>query len=133
MTRPMFDVVGIGESSIDLVYRLPSLPTLSASTSKLRIAHHQVLPGGQVATTLATCASLGLTSAWAGAIGDDEHGRRIRRELESRGVDTHAAIVRSAPNRYAVILVDDTSGERIVLWDRDPRLDLSAGELPADL
>jgi sugar/nucleoside kinase (ribokinase family) len=124
------DVVGIGENSIDYVYRLPSLPV---SSPKLRIARHEVLPGGQVATTLATCAALGLTTSYVGAFGEDENGRRVRRELDARGVDTHAAIVRAAPNRYAVILVDDAHGERIVLWDRDERLNLTSDELPVDL
>jgi sugar/nucleoside kinase (ribokinase family) len=128
--RSRFDVVGIGENSIDYVYRLPSLP---APTAKLRIGRHDVLVGGQVATTLATCAALGLTTTYAGAFGDDESGLRVRRELEARGVDTHAAIVRAAPNRNALILVDDTHGERVVLWDRDERLNISRDELPTDL
>jgi len=130
--RRRCDVVGIGENSIDYVYRLPSLPTSTTSASKIQIAGHRVLPGGQVATTLATCATLGLATAYAGGIGDDENGRRIRQELESRGVDTSAAIVRSAPNRYAVILVDESNGERIVLWHRDPRLNLSPEEIATD-
>jgi sugar/nucleoside kinase (ribokinase family) len=125
-----FDVVGLGENSIDYVYRVPSLP---ASTAKLRIGRHDVLVGGQVATTLAACAALGLTTTYAGAFGDDENGRRVRQELEARGVDTRPAIVRAAPNRYAVILVDDAHGERVVLWDRDERLNLSRDELPGDL
>ena len=124
-----YDVVGVGENSIDYVYRLPSL---SLSATKMRIARHEVLPGGQVATTLATCAALGLTTSYAGTFGDDENGRRVRQELDSRGVDTRAAIVRAAPNRYAVILVDESSGERVVLWDRDPRLNVSREEIPAD-
>jgi sulfofructose kinase len=125
-----YDVVGLGENSIDYVYRLPSLPV---SATKLRIARHEVLPGGQVATTLATCAALGLTTSYVGAFGDDENGTRVRQELDARGVDTRAAIVRAAPNRYAVILVDDTHGERVVLWDRDERLNFTRDALPVDL
>jgi len=125
-----YDVVGIGENSIDYVYRLPSLPV---SAPKIRVARHEILPGGQVATTLATCAALGLTTSYAGTFGDDENGRRVRQELDARGVDTRAAIVRTAPNRYAIILVDESSGERVVLWDRDERLNVSRDELPVDL
>src|ERR1051325_10653507 len=128
-----FDVVGFGENSIDYVYRLPTLPVLHASAAKIRIASRQVLPGGQVATTLATCAALGLTTSDAGVFGDDENGTHIRRELEARGVDTTQAIVHSAPNRYAVILVDESHGERTVLWDRDERLNVDPGELRTDL
>jgi len=124
------DVVGIGENSIDYVYRLPSL---SPSATKMRIARHEVQPGGQVTTTLATCAALGLTTSYGGTFGDDENGRRIRQELDARGVETRAAIVRAVPNRYAVILVDESSGERFVMWDRDERLNISRDELPVDL
>jgi sugar/nucleoside kinase (ribokinase family) len=128
-----YDVVGIGENSIDYVYRLPSLPTARTSGAKMRIARREVLPGGQVATTLATCAALGLTTSYAGVFGDDENGRCIRQDLDARGVDTSRAIIRHAPNRYAVILVDDSHGERSILWERDERLNVSREELPVDL
>ena len=131
--RRRYDVVGIGECSIDYVYRLPVLPTSRAPAAKMRISGHMVLAGGQVATTLAACAALGLTASYAGVLGDDENGTRVRQDLKSRGVDTQAAVVRAAPNRYAVILVDESTGERVVLWERDARLNLSREELPADL
>ena len=52
----------------------------------------------------------------------------MRDELARRGVDVRAAPTREAPNRYAVILIDGRHGERVVLWDRDPRLALRADE-----
>jgi len=66
-----------------------------------------------------------------GAFGDDGNGQLIRRELERRGVDTRSALVRPAANRYAVILLDATRGERVVLWQRDARLALAAGDVQA--
>jgi len=84
-------------------------------------------------TALCTCAALGLRASYVGAFGNDETGRRIREELARRGVSTDRAPTREAPNRYAVILVDERQGERIVLWHRDPRLAMRADELPASL
>jgi len=130
--RRMYDVVGLGENSIDYVYRLPVYPRPSGPLSKVQIAAAQVLPGGQVATTVATCASLGLQTKYVGVFGNDANGERIRGELARRGVDVSAAIVRQCPNRYAVILVDEAHGERVVLWDRDVRLDLRDDELSAE-
>src|SRR4051812_38432431 len=101
----MIDVVGIGENSIDAVYRLPVYPLPNTPTAKLPIVAQQILPGGQVATTLATCAALGLTAKYAGVFGNDDNGQRIRSELVARGVDVSDAVVRDAPNRSAVILV----------------------------
>ena len=42
-------------------------------------------------------------------------------------------MTRECANRFAVITVDETTGERIVLWDRDERLNLEAREIDARL
>ena len=123
------DVVGIGENSVDLVYRVPRLP---GSGEKVRVGSCRRLLGGQVATTLATCAALGLRTRYVGAFGNDEHGRLVRSELEQRGIDTTYATVRYAANRHAVILVDEHTGERIVAWQRDASLEIRPGDLADD-
>ena len=128
-----FDVVGLGESSVDLVYRLPSWPSPGGADSKLPIADSQVRFGGQVTTTLCACAALGLRTAYVGACGDDEHGRRLRAALTQRGVDLGAAAIRDVPTRHALILIDDRTGERVVLWWRDPELTMTASDLPVDV
>jgi len=120
------DVVGIGENSIDLVYRLPRL---AGAGDKVRALGCRRLLGGQVATMLCTCAAFGLRTRYVGTFGHDEHGRLIRSELEQRGVDTSHAHVRYAPNRHAVILVDDRTGERTVVWQRDSSLALRREDL----
>jgi sulfofructose kinase len=121
----VIDVIGFGESSVDYIHVVSELPRPGAS--KLPITSRFSSCGGQVATTLAACAALGLKSAYLGPAGDDENGRRIREELRGRGVDLSRLIIRDAAARYAVILVEEGSGERVVLWDRDPRLDVDPG------
>jgi sugar/nucleoside kinase (ribokinase family) len=121
------DVIGVGENSVDLVYRVPAAP---APGSKQRISGHRVSLGGQVATAMCACAALGLKTAYTGAFGDDGHGRLIRQALLSRGIDVSTAPVRPVPNRHAVILVDERTGERSVLWERDPQLSLGPEEIP---
>jgi sugar/nucleoside kinase (ribokinase family) len=120
------DVIGIGENSVDLVYRVPQF---ASAGHKVRAAGCRRLLGGQVATTLCTCAALGLRTRYVGTFGNDDHGRLIRSELEQRGVDTSHAHVRYAPNRHAVILVDDRTGERTIVWQRDSSLALGPGDL----
>jgi sugar/nucleoside kinase (ribokinase family) len=129
--RP-FDVLGIGATSVDFVYQLPAYPSPSASLAKMRITQHFVSCGGQVATALATCASLGLRAKFVGVTGTDDNAKRVRRELEDRGVDLSDVVIRDVENQYAVILVDEHSGERIVLWDRHERLRLRERELPPE-
>jgi sulfofructose kinase len=131
-TRP-FDVVGIGATSVDFVYLLPAYPAPTASLAKMRISRHFVSCGGQVATALATCARLGLRSKFVGVTGTDDNAKQVRRELADRGVDLTDVVIRDISNQYAVILVDEHSGERIVLWDRDDKLKLRERELPPDV
>lgn len=132
MSRPtQWDVLGVGCNSVDYVYRLPASPRADSPTAKLRISSHRVMLGGQTATVSAACAGLGLKTAYIGTAGDDDNGRLIVGELGQRGVDISRVITRECANRFAVITVDETSGERVVLWDRDDRLNLSRSELDA--
>lgn len=127
-----WDVVGVGANSVDFVHLLPGHPQPAGAFAKMQIRERQVLCGGQTATAVCTCASLGLQSKYVGAVGTDENGQRIRQELSRRNVDITDMVVRDAENQFAVILIDENSGERIVLWKRDERLTLEARELPAD-
>jgi sugar/nucleoside kinase (ribokinase family) len=123
------DVLGVGCNSVDYVYRLPAAPRADSPTAKMRISSHAVSCGGQTATAVAACAALGLRAGYLGAVGGDANGRLLCGELERRGVDVSQVLTRDAPNRFAVIAVDNQTGERIVLWDRDERLNLSADEI----
>src|SRR4030095_7972974 len=127
MTPPTFDVVGIGENSVDYVYRVPGAAVPNA---KLPVSAHRISCGGQVATTLAACAAFGLRTAYIGTFGHDDNGDRIRETLATCQVDTSLSVVRGAPNRHAVILVDERNGDRTVVWHRDPRLPLPAEQIP---
>jgi sugar/nucleoside kinase (ribokinase family) len=126
-----WDVVGVGESSVDEIYRLPSAP---GPNVKLPISSRQIRYGGQVATTLATCAAFGLRTALIGTAGDDdEQVEGLLAALERCGVNTSHVVHRSVRHRRAVILVNEANGDRTVLWERDPRLVLNATDLPRDV
>ena len=132
MVEVRWDVVGVGANSVDFVNLLPACPQPAGAFAKMRIRDRRVLCGGQMATAMSACASLGLRSKYVGVSGSDENGRRIRHELALRHVDVTDLLIRDAENQFAVILVDETTGERIVLWHRDDRLCLLERELPAD-
>ena len=85
-----------------------------------------------MATAMCACARLGLRVRYAGVTGTDENGQRIRNELKRRGIDLTDVIIRDAQNQFAVILVDETNGDRIVLWDRDERLLMRKRDIPVD-
>lgn len=82
---------------------------------------------------MVACAALGIEAGYLGPIGRDENGQRLREDLQTQRVDTSRLLVRHAPSRSAVILVEDGSGERIVLWERDRGLDVPPAELTRDL
>lgn len=128
-----FDVVGLGANSVDFVNLLPAYPQQHGPFAKMRIRRQVVCCGGQMATALSTCLALGLRARYVGVTGTDENGRRIRSELITRGIDMTDAVIRDVPNQFAVIIVDESSGERIVLWDRDEGLHLRSRELPLEV
>jgi sugar/nucleoside kinase (ribokinase family) len=129
----LIDVVGVGANSVDFVYRLPSFPSPDHSSAKVRISEHLISCGGQVTTALATCAAMGLRTSYVGTIGSDHNGGRMREELTRRGIDTTNAVARKAASPFAVILLDDRHGERVVLWHRDPAIVLTSAEVDRDV
>jgi sugar/nucleoside kinase (ribokinase family) len=130
--NPAWDVVGVGANSVDYVHLLPGYPQPFGSFAKMKIERQEILCGGQMATAMCACARLGLRARYAGVTGTDENGRRVRLELKRRGIDLTDLIIRDAQNQFAVILVDETNGDRIVLWDRDDRLAMRERDIPID-
>ena len=127
-----WDVIGVGANCVDCILVLPDrVPSLSRST-KVRLRAQSVRCGGQTATTLATCAALGLNVKYVGAVGRDDDGRRVREALARRGIDITHLIERDASTQRATILVHPETGSRIVLWDRDSRLPLRPDDIPVE-
>lgn len=123
-----FDVVGIGLNAVDYLCRIPRYPVPG---EKLRMTGFARQGGGQVATALVALSRWGLRTKYVGNVGDDEHGRLSLSLLRDEGVDlSHARIVPGASSQFAVILVQDDSGERTILWERDARIRIRAEDLP---
>jgi len=110
-----FDVAGVGAAALDYVCTLPTWPAPAGPAAKLPVLDYQMSPGGQTATAMAACAAFGLRAAFAGVLGADSDGRRMREALETRGVDvTHAHV--EGKQAYSIILLTTGSSERVVLW-----------------
>ena len=122
-----FDVVGIGLNATDTLLLLEDYP---AYAGKVPVHRELMSPGGQVATAIVACASLGLRTKYIGTVGDDIRGKVQTESLAGTGVDTSGLIVRAGcPNQSAFILIDERTGERTVLWRRVDELRLSVGEV----
>jgi len=120
------DVVGVGINATDTIIRLPCFP---ASDSKIELISAEAMPGGQVASAIVACKRWGLRVRYVGKIGDDSAGDLQRREMDRDGVEAHWIIARGCSSQIAYILVDDSSGERTVLWKRDPAIALRPSDL----
>ena len=125
-----FDVVGIGLNAVDHLVRLPRFPVPG---EKLRMSAYSREGGGQVATALVALSRWGLRCKYVGNVGDDEHGRFSSLLLSQEGVDlAHVRTVTGASSQFAVILVEEETGERTILWDRDPQIRVLPEDLPFD-
>lgn len=126
--QPPFDVVGFGMSSIDQLCLVARHPRLD---SKQPLVRHEVQPGGQVPTALVALQRWGLQTAYVGAFGDDPGGSMARSALAIEGIDLSGTCTRrNAQQQVSVILIDEITGERSVLWQRVPDLVMHAAELP---
>lgn len=124
--RP-FQVVALGLNAVDTICVLPSYPEHGG---KLHIERRHRLGGGQIATAAALCGRFGLKTRYIGRVGDDENGVFSLEDLRKEPMDlTYVDVVAGAYSQFAIILVDLPTGERTVLWDRDPRLLYGPGEL----
>ena len=120
------DVVGIGINATDTIIRLPRFPALD---SKVEIISSEVMLGGQVASAIVACRRWGLRVRYVGKVGEDDAARRQIAQMAHEGVDAQWITARGCASQSAYILVDESSGERTVLWKRDSAIALTSGDL----
>lgn len=129
MTR--LDVLGFGFNTHDHVCVVARPPRLDG---KQRLRSHAEMPGGQVPTALVALQRWGLRTGYVGPFGDDAGGRAQAAALAAEGIDVSACRTRTGvASQTSMILVDEVSGERSVLWTRPDGLALRADELNADV
>ena len=79
---------------------------------------------------MVACAKLGLRVKYIGTVGDDERGRVQMESLLGQGINLdHVQVRTNCPNQTAYILIDQTTGERTVLWRRPDCLRLDPDEI----
>ena len=106
------DILGISLCIVNLLFAVTHVPQFYHST---RASQFLRQGGGPAATALVTFARLapGARGAFIGKVGDDKDGDFIRNGLEQEGIDIgHFAVARGAQSRVALVLVEESSGER---------------------
>jgi sulfofructose kinase len=119
------DLVGVGLNATDTVIPLAGFPVRG---SKVEYRSVDILPGGQVATTVVACQRWGLQTRYVGKLGDDSAATLHRNAFAQAGVETQITTVAGGASAQSLILVDG-EGERTVLCRRDDRLVLQPGDL----
>jgi sulfofructose kinase len=116
VTKPAFDLVGVGLNATDTLLLVPKYPEHGG---KIAFEREIMSPGGQVATALAACGKLGLRTKYIGAVGDDERGRIQMSSLQEAGLNLDDVEIRAGcPNQSAYIVIDQSTGERTIFWHR---------------
>jgi sulfofructose kinase len=125
-----FDAVALGLNAVDHLIVVPNFPEFN---TKIPFISHTRAPGGQCATAMVTLARLGMRARYIGKVGSDDAGRLQIASIESEGVEcSGVAVVEGAETQTAFIIIDQISGERTILWDRDERLTITADEVDRD-
>ena len=125
-----FEVVGMGLNSVDFLSVVPEFPS---PNSKMQMLQFSKQGGGQVATAMVALSRWGVKAKYIGKVGDDELGQFSLNSILQEGVDISSVIIEPhAINQFAMIIVDGSSGERTILWNRDERLMYREGELRKD-
>jgi sulfofructose kinase len=125
-----FDVVGMGLNSVDFLCLVPEFPT---PNSKMQMRRFLKQGGGQVATAMVALSRWGVKAKYMGKVGEDELGRFSLHSIRQEGVDISSVMTEPhATNQFAMIIVDGSTGERTILWNRDDRLTYREGELRKD-
>lgn len=123
-----FDVFGFGTNAVDYLVTVPEYPKYD---SKIRLTEYRQAAGGEVASTLVGLSRLGMRTVYAGRFGSDREGEYGMEALAAEGVDIELAErIEGARTQIAFIIIDQRTGERTVVWDRDARLSYTASEVP---
>jgi len=121
-----FDFVGVGFCSNDHLAVLPFIPM----DTKVRMLSHRIMGGGPAANSTAGAASLGLSAAFVGTVGDDADGDMILRDFRAQGVDTSMVKVRpGATSAIAYLWIEEKTGNRSCAWTREGLDELTAEEI----
>lgn len=125
-----FDVVGFGTNAVDYLIVVPEYP---AFDSKIRLTEYVQSAGGEAATTMVGLRRLGLKTAYVGRFGKDREGDFGLRTLLDENVDTRfAEQIGGARTQVGFIIIDERSGERTVIWERDELLAYTAEDAPVE-
>ncbi|WP_069764214.1 ribokinase [Streptomyces sp. LUP47B] len=107
-----YDLLVVGSANADLVIGVERRPGAGETVLGSDLAVH---PGGKGANQAVAAARLGARTALLARVGDDGHGRLLLDSQQAAGVDTVGVLVGGAPTGVALITVDPSGDNSIVV------------------
>ncbi|MFI6474914.1 ribokinase [Streptomyces sp. NPDC050516] len=107
-----YGLLVVGSANADLVIGVERRPAPGETVLGSDLAVH---PGGKGANQAVAAARLGARTALLAKVGDDDHGRLLLASLRGAGVDTVGVLVDNTPTGVAVITVDPSGDNSIVV------------------
>ncbi|AXG76577.1 ribokinase [Streptomyces paludis] len=107
-----YDLLVVGSANADLVIGVERRPGAGETVLGSDLALH---PGGKGANQTVAAARLGARTALLARVGDDAHGRLLLDSQRAAGVDTTGVLSGGAPTGVAVITVDPSGDNSIVV------------------
>ncbi|MDC2953608.1 ribokinase [Streptomyces gilvifuscus] len=107
-----YDLLVVGSANADLVIGVERRPAAGETVLGSDLAVH---PGGKGANQAVAAARLGARTALLARVGDDANGRLLLDSQRAAGVDTVGVLVGGAPTGVALITVDPSGDNSIVV------------------
>jgi len=107
-----YDLLVVGSANADLVIGVERRPGAGETVLGSDLAVH---PGGKGANQAVAAARLGARTALLARVGDDAYGRLLLDSQRAAGVDTVGVLVGGAPTGVALITVDPSGDNSIVV------------------
>lgn len=107
-------IIVLGSINVDITYRVQHFPqpgeTISASSKA-------VAPGGKGANQAVAAARSGATTAFIGAVGNDDDGRSMINQLQENHIDTqHVAVDDNHATGSALVTVEESGQNNILVY-----------------
>lgn len=108
----MFDILVIGSLNADLVVKSPRFPQPGETISGEDL---QIIPGGKGANQAVAASRQGVDVSMAGRVGNDSFGSFLVDNLKTNQVDTSHVLETDSATGTAIIVVDSSGQNSIVL------------------
>ena len=117
----------IGQAAYDITLSMDHFPI---ENKKTRSSDKIECAGGSACNCAYLLSKWGMDTYFAGVVGDDYYGEKIKNELDGIGVNTkYLEISKEARTTSSYILANTTTGSRTIITDRPKELILSDIEI----